>query len=278
MKAGQTFAQSLKDTALGERWFLSGCVGSILSIFQRRLWNHFLAYFSSLYANANELIVLSFQSLIMCLETQFDSVIVDRPMVLQSLYQLHNSLSDRKILSWEFFLNRFDALFIEAQIHLEKTGDIPHYRGNLGVLISLKIITIEFLIQNLYQIYGIWIRQMNLLSKNCNELRRHCRRHQILPCSRRWVPVLALSGRIRERCPLPHRCYQDRTVKWVTVTFVLSVRSGFLCLVLESDKVITKSKVGSLRQLAGVIIDVMHYIWTDITGHPRVGRLKPTWW
>lgn len=70
------------------------------------------------------------QSLILCLETQFDSVIVDRPMVLQSLYQLHNSLSDRRILTWEFFLNRFDALFLEAQINLEKTGDISYLRGN----------------------------------------------------------------------------------------------------------------------------------------------------
>lgn len=65
----------------------------------------------------------------MCLETQFDSVIVDRPMVLQSLYQLHNSLSERKILTWEFFLNRFDTLFLEAQIHLEKSGDISCLRG-----------------------------------------------------------------------------------------------------------------------------------------------------
>ncbi|XP_043278465.1 protein unc-79 homolog isoform X2 [Venturia canescens] len=68
------------------------------------------------------------RSLILCLETQFDSVIVDRPMVLQSLYQLHNSLSDRRILTWEFFLNRFDALFLEAQINLEKTGDVSYIR------------------------------------------------------------------------------------------------------------------------------------------------------
>ncbi|XP_076284317.1 UNC-79 domain-containing protein isoform X2 [Lasioglossum baleicum] len=68
------------------------------------------------------------RSLILCLETQFDSVIVDRPMVLQSLYQLHNSLSDRHILTWEFFLNRFDALFLEAQISLERSGDIPYLR------------------------------------------------------------------------------------------------------------------------------------------------------
>lgn len=68
----------------------------------------------------------------MCLETQFDCVIVDRPMVLQSLYQLHNSLSDRKILSWEFFLNRFDALFLEAQLNMEKTsGDVSYLRGNV---------------------------------------------------------------------------------------------------------------------------------------------------
>ncbi|XP_065166264.1 protein unc-79 homolog isoform X3 [Atheta coriaria] len=68
------------------------------------------------------------KSLLMCLETQFDSVIVDRPMVLQSIYQLHNSLSERKILTWDFFLNRFDTLYIEAQINLEKSGDISYFR------------------------------------------------------------------------------------------------------------------------------------------------------
>ncbi|XP_067215729.1 protein unc-79 homolog isoform X2 [Linepithema humile] len=68
------------------------------------------------------------RSLILCLETQFDSVIVDRPMVLQSLYQLHNSLSDRRILTWEFFLNRFDTLFLEAQLNLEKSGDTAYLR------------------------------------------------------------------------------------------------------------------------------------------------------
>ncbi|KAJ8951437.1 hypothetical protein NQ318_006866 [Aromia moschata] len=50
----------------------------------------------------------------MCLETQFDCVIVDRPMVLQSLYQLHNSISEGEDITWDFFLNRFDTLFSEA--------------------------------------------------------------------------------------------------------------------------------------------------------------------
>ncbi|VVC24664.1 Hypothetical protein CINCED_3A004663 [Cinara cedri] len=68
------------------------------------------------------------KNLIHCMEIHFDTVMVDRPMILQSLYQLHNTLNDRKILSWEFFLGRFDALFIEAQIQLKKSGDITHVR------------------------------------------------------------------------------------------------------------------------------------------------------
>ncbi|KAF4533554.1 hypothetical protein B566_EDAN001039 [Ephemera danica] len=68
------------------------------------------------------------KALISCLETQFDCVIVDRPMVLQCLYQLHNSMSDRHILTWDFFLNRFDTIFIEAQINVEKLGDISYLR------------------------------------------------------------------------------------------------------------------------------------------------------
>ncbi|XP_058465419.1 protein unc-79 homolog isoform X4 [Malaya genurostris] len=68
------------------------------------------------------------QALIYCLESQFDMFIVDRPVVLQSIYQLHNMLSDRKVLTWNFFLNRFDTLFVEAQVNLEKSGDISHMR------------------------------------------------------------------------------------------------------------------------------------------------------
>lgn len=71
---------------------------------------------------------LAINSLLFCLESQFDLFIVDRPVVLQSLYQLHNSLSDRHVLTWDFFLNRFDTLFLESQINLEKSGDIPYLR------------------------------------------------------------------------------------------------------------------------------------------------------
>jgi len=74
------------------------------------------------------------------MEMHFDTVMVDRPMILQSLYQLHNTLNDRKILSWEFFLGRFDALFIEAQIQLKKSGDITHVRGEIIHTFLFKII------------------------------------------------------------------------------------------------------------------------------------------
>jgi hypothetical protein len=58
----------------------------------------------------------SLKLLLWCLETQFDLVILDRPMILQTVFQLYNHLSDRRFLTWDFFLNRFDTLFVEAQI------------------------------------------------------------------------------------------------------------------------------------------------------------------
>ncbi|GAB0098713.1 protein unc-79 homolog [Sergentomyia squamirostris] len=84
------------------------------------------------------------KSLLFCLESQFDLFIVDRPVVLQSVYQFHNSLSDRKVLAWDFFLNRFDTIFVEAQVNLEKNGDISYLRDlrnseNGSEILSTKI-------------------------------------------------------------------------------------------------------------------------------------------
>lgn len=64
-----------------------------------------------------------------CLESQFDTVNIDRPLILQSLYLLHNSVCDRKILRWDFFLNCFDTLYIEAQITLERNGEVTFLKG-----------------------------------------------------------------------------------------------------------------------------------------------------
>ena len=65
----------------------------------------------------------------MCLETQFDTVIVDRPLVLKTVLQLFHLLPARGILSWEFFNSRFDSLVLETQIRLERRGDIPLTKG-----------------------------------------------------------------------------------------------------------------------------------------------------
>ena len=66
---------------------------------------------------------------VMCaLEFQFDTVINDRSIILHRLSKLYTILlrnnSAIKILTWEFFLNRFDTLYIESQINMEESGDL----------------------------------------------------------------------------------------------------------------------------------------------------------
>ena len=66
---------------------------------------------------------------VMCaLEFQFDTVINDRSLILHRLSKLYTILlrnnSSIKILSWEFFLNRFDTLSIESQINMEESGEL----------------------------------------------------------------------------------------------------------------------------------------------------------
>ncbi|BFZ12415.1 hypothetical protein BsWGS_15454 [Bradybaena similaris] len=64
--------------------------------------------------------------LVCCLEFQFDSVIEDRSLILHRVQLLDTILKDVQILSWEFFLSRFDTLSLEAQVDLESSGDIPY--------------------------------------------------------------------------------------------------------------------------------------------------------
>ena len=55
------------------------------------------------------------QTLLWCLDCQFDMVPMDRPPILKSLYKLFTTLDERKILSWEFFANRFETLIMEIK-------------------------------------------------------------------------------------------------------------------------------------------------------------------
>ncbi|WAR19666.1 UNC79-like protein [Mya arenaria] len=68
----------------------------------------------------------SIKCICQCLEFQFDAVISDRAMILHCTHLLSNILPDHSILSWEFFLARFDSLSLEAQIDLEATGDLAY--------------------------------------------------------------------------------------------------------------------------------------------------------
>ncbi|VDL99008.1 unnamed protein product [Schistocephalus solidus] len=59
-----------------------------------------------------------------CLEHQFDTVAADRSLVLQRMHQLSCALSNRQIFSWDFFIDRFGILSIEAQISERSKPDI----------------------------------------------------------------------------------------------------------------------------------------------------------
>ena len=40
---------------------------------------------------------------------------IDRPVILKRLYQLFNCLLDRRVLTWSFFVTRFDLIINEVQ-------------------------------------------------------------------------------------------------------------------------------------------------------------------
>uniref|UniRef100_A0A1A7YAR5 Unc-79 homolog n=1 Tax=Iconisemion striatum TaxID=60296 RepID=A0A1A7YAR5_9TELE len=65
------------------------------------------------------------QGLCLCLDFQFDTVVRDRPIILCKLLLLHFLKKDIPALSWEFFVNRFETLSLEAQLHLDCNKDFP---------------------------------------------------------------------------------------------------------------------------------------------------------
>ena len=63
------------------------------------------------------------RSVLVCFELQFDSVIQDRPLIIKILSKFYScfaySAKNQTILTWEFFMSRFNTLFIEQQISQE---------------------------------------------------------------------------------------------------------------------------------------------------------------
>uniref|UniRef100_A0A914UX21 Protein unc-79 homolog n=1 Tax=Plectus sambesii TaxID=2011161 RepID=A0A914UX21_9BILA len=56
-----------------------------------------------------------------CLESQFDTVIIDRPIILHRLHLLATLLPEQSIITWDFFVQRFDTLALESQLHTATT-------------------------------------------------------------------------------------------------------------------------------------------------------------
>ncbi|KAI4892270.1 hypothetical protein NFI96_000535 [Prochilodus magdalenae] len=67
----------------------------------------------------------SLQGLCLCMDFQFDTVVRDRPIILSKLLLLHSLKQDIPALSWEFFVNRFETLSLEAQLHLDCNKEFP---------------------------------------------------------------------------------------------------------------------------------------------------------
>ncbi|XP_044292352.1 protein unc-79 homolog isoform X3 [Varanus komodoensis] len=65
------------------------------------------------------------QGLCLCLDFQFDTVVKDRPTILSKLLLLHFLKQDIPALSWEFFVNRFETLSLEAQLHVDCNKEFP---------------------------------------------------------------------------------------------------------------------------------------------------------
>ena len=60
----------------------------------------------------------SIKSIVQCFELQFDTVIVDRTIILKLLSTLYTiSSKNQTILSWEFFMQRFNTLHFETQLN-----------------------------------------------------------------------------------------------------------------------------------------------------------------
>lgn len=65
----------------------------------------------------------------LCLESQFDTSITDRALIINRIQILTQVLPDQEILSWDFFIQRFESLTIESQLQLRGTADSTYVHG-----------------------------------------------------------------------------------------------------------------------------------------------------
>lgn len=72
------------------------------------------------------------QAIVKCMAVQFDAVVKDRQLILFKLAILQNSMPDRRVFTWTFFLSRLQQLFVEAE--LSNSTDNNSGRGRSAVL------------------------------------------------------------------------------------------------------------------------------------------------
>lgn len=67
----------------------------------------------------------------LCLESQFDSCILDRPLIINRINLLATVVSKGNILSWDFFIQRFETLALEAQLKSYMGNENAYVQGFL---------------------------------------------------------------------------------------------------------------------------------------------------
>ena len=88
------------------------------------VYSHVPTYIHALLC-IHKCVLFVIQGLCLCLDFQFDTVVRDRPIILSKLLLLHFLKKDIPALSWEFFVNRFETLSLEAQLHLDCNKEFP---------------------------------------------------------------------------------------------------------------------------------------------------------
>ncbi|KHJ76657.1 hypothetical protein OESDEN_23723 [Oesophagostomum dentatum] len=65
-----------------------------------------------------------------CFESQFDSCIMDRPIIINAIRMLTTQIPDETMLTFDFFIQRFETLVLESQLSNQSEETI-FVQGNL---------------------------------------------------------------------------------------------------------------------------------------------------
>ncbi|VDM27847.1 unnamed protein product [Toxocara canis] len=63
----------------------------------------------------------SLKLMCLCLESQFDTSMVDRALIIGRIQLLTAIIPDEEILTWDFFIQRFESLALESQLQSQST-------------------------------------------------------------------------------------------------------------------------------------------------------------